>query len=148
MVRRINTNTPAIIMTMIMILTTMYRLKKEKSGILGLQRIKVSISVSTLYNDTYPYPYSTKQLLTITGILQWNFEKFLIDPNGKVVNRWASTTTPAAIDTEIAKLLPEEDAKPSEPNPSATETSTAAPPEPAQTTAAQAQSMEHSAFIG
>ncbi|KAL0579064.1 Glutathione peroxidase 2 [Marasmius crinis-equi] len=50
-------------------------LKNEKSGILGIQRIK------------------------------WNFEKFLVDKEGKVVNRWASTTTPDAIDAEIAKQL-------------------------------------------
>ncbi|KAJ3836993.1 thioredoxin-like protein [Lentinula raphanica] len=50
-------------------------LKSQKSGILGLTRIK------------------------------WNFEKFLIDKQGNVVNRWASTTTPQAIDAEIAKLL-------------------------------------------
>ena len=37
--------------------------------------------------------------------LQWNFEKFLIDKEGKVVHRWASTTTPESIDAEIAKLL-------------------------------------------
>ncbi|PFH53165.1 hypothetical protein AMATHDRAFT_138313 [Amanita thiersii Skay4041] len=50
-------------------------LKNEKAGFLGLTRIK------------------------------WNFEKFLIDKNGKVVNRWASTTTPTALDAEIAKVL-------------------------------------------
>ncbi|TRM64781.1 thioredoxin-like protein [Schizophyllum amplum] len=50
-------------------------LKSQKSGILGLTRIK------------------------------WNFEKFLIDKNGNVVNRWASTTAPDAIDAEVAKLL-------------------------------------------
>ncbi|KAL5486121.1 hypothetical protein ACEPAI_7165 [Sanghuangporus weigelae] len=50
-------------------------LKNEKSGILGLTRIK------------------------------WNFEKFLIDRNGKVVHRWASTTSPESIDAEIQKLL-------------------------------------------
>lgn len=50
-------------------------LKSQKSGLLGLTRIK------------------------------WNFEKFLIDREGKVVNRWASTTSPEAIDAEIAKLL-------------------------------------------
>jgi len=50
-------------------------LKSQKSGLLGLTRIK------------------------------WNFEKFLINKEGKVVNRWASTTTPEAIDPEIAKLL-------------------------------------------
>jgi peroxiredoxin len=50
-------------------------LKSEKSGILGLTRIK------------------------------WNFEKFLIDKQGNVVQRWASTTTPSGIDAEIAKLV-------------------------------------------
>ncbi|KAJ3720781.1 glutathione peroxidase [Lentinula guzmanii] len=50
-------------------------LKSQKSGILGLTRIK------------------------------WNFEKFLIDKQGNVVNRWASTSTPQAIDGEIAKLV-------------------------------------------
>ncbi|KAF8802470.1 glutathione peroxidase-like protein [Phlegmacium glaucopus] len=50
-------------------------LKNEKSGLLGLTRIK------------------------------WNFEKFLIDKNGKVVERWASVTTPASIDAEVAKII-------------------------------------------
>ncbi|GJE88720.1 glutathione peroxidase [Phanerochaete sordida] len=50
-------------------------LKNQKSGLLGLTRIK------------------------------WNFEKFLVDKEGNVVNRWASTTSPDAIDAEIAKLL-------------------------------------------
>ncbi|KAJ7170829.1 glutathione peroxidase-like protein [Mycena crocata] len=50
-------------------------LKAEKSGILGLARIK------------------------------WNFEKFLINKDGAVVHRWASTTTPEAIDAEVAKIL-------------------------------------------
>ncbi|KAH7913545.1 glutathione peroxidase [Hygrophoropsis aurantiaca] len=50
-------------------------LKNEKAGIMGLTRIK------------------------------WNFEKFLIDKDGKVVQRWASTTTPSAIDSVVEKLL-------------------------------------------
>ncbi|PPR05791.1 hypothetical protein CVT24_006846 [Panaeolus cyanescens] len=50
-------------------------LKNEKAGLLGLTRIK------------------------------WNFEKFLVDKEGKVVNRWASTTTPAAIGAEIEKII-------------------------------------------
>jgi glutathione peroxidase-family protein len=44
-------------------------------------------------------------LLLTSDFFQWNFEKFLIDKQGNVVNRWASTTTPAAIDAEIAKLV-------------------------------------------
>ncbi|KAF8920386.1 glutathione peroxidase-like protein [Mucidula mucida] len=50
-------------------------LKSQKHGILGLARIK------------------------------WNFEKFLIDKEGNVVHRWASTTTPESIDAEVAKIL-------------------------------------------
>ncbi|ESK87253.1 glutathione peroxidase [Moniliophthora roreri MCA 2997] len=50
-------------------------LKSEKAGIFGITRIK------------------------------WNFEKFLVDQEGKVVHRWASTTTPEAIDAEVAKSL-------------------------------------------
>ncbi|KIM67566.1 hypothetical protein SCLCIDRAFT_1108989 [Scleroderma citrinum Foug A] len=52
-------------------------LKDQKAGILGLTRIK------------------------------WNFEKFLIDKNGNVVNRWTSVTTPAAIDPYVEQLLSE-----------------------------------------
>jgi len=56
-------------------------------------------------NEVYKYIKSQKSgLLGLTRI-KWNFEKFLIDKQGKVVNRWASTTTPEAIDPEIAKLL-------------------------------------------
>ncbi|KAI5122896.1 hypothetical protein M0805_007574 [Coniferiporia weirii] len=50
-------------------------LKDKKAGLLGLSRIK------------------------------WNFEKFLIDKEGNVAQRWASTTSPDAIDGEIEKLL-------------------------------------------
>ena len=38
-------------------------------------------------------------------IPQWNFEKFLIDKDGKVVERWASLTTPETIDIQIAKII-------------------------------------------
>ena len=50
-------------------------LKKEKPGMLGLKMIK------------------------------WNFEKFLLDKEGKVVQRYASTTTPEAILKDIENLL-------------------------------------------
>ncbi|KAL4072704.1 thioredoxin-like protein [Scleroderma yunnanense] len=52
-------------------------LKEKKAGLLGLTRIK------------------------------WNFEKFLINKNGEVVNRWASVTTPDAISPYVEKLLSE-----------------------------------------
>ncbi|KAJ3262357.1 hypothetical protein HK103_002799 [Boothiomyces macroporosus] len=50
-------------------------LKKEKPGILGLKRIK------------------------------WNFEKFLIDKQGNVVNRYSSMVKPFDIEPDILKLM-------------------------------------------
>ena len=50
-------------------------LKKEAPGALGTQRIK------------------------------WNFTKFLIDANGRVLKRYAPTDKPKAIEKDIAKLL-------------------------------------------
>jgi glutathione peroxidase len=43
-------------------------------------------------------------LLGSQGI-KWNFTKFLIDRQGKVVARYAPTTKPAALRTDIEKLL-------------------------------------------
>jgi glutathione peroxidase len=50
-------------------------LKSEKSGLLGLEAIK------------------------------WNFTKFLVDQDGKVVKRYAPTDTPEKIGKDVAKLL-------------------------------------------
>jgi glutathione peroxidase len=51
------------------------RLKKAARGVLGSERIK------------------------------WNFTKFLVDPEGKVIKRYAPATTPAAIEKDIANRL-------------------------------------------
>ena len=37
--------------------------------------------------------------------VKWNFTKFLVDRNGKVVRRYAPTDAPAAIEKDIQKLL-------------------------------------------
>lgn len=37
--------------------------------------------------------------------VKWNFSKFLVDKNGTVVNRYASTKVPEALEKDIAKLL-------------------------------------------
>ncbi len=53
-------------------------MKRSKPGVMGLQRIK------------------------------WNFEKFLIGRDGKVVQRWASTSKPeslkGAVEAELKKV--------------------------------------------
>lgn len=50
-------------------------MKKEMPGLMGLKRIK------------------------------WNFEKFLISKDGKVVQRWASTSKPESLKEPILKAL-------------------------------------------
>ncbi|KAI0690146.1 glutathione peroxidase [Cytidiella melzeri] len=56
-------------------------------------------------NEVYKYLKEQKSGILGLGRIKWNFEKFLIDKEGKVVHRWASTTSPEAIDAEVAKLV-------------------------------------------
>lgn len=37
--------------------------------------------------------------------IKWNFTKFLIDRHGKVIERYAPTTTPSRIESDIEKVL-------------------------------------------
>lgn len=39
------------------------------------------------------------------GAIKWNFTKFLVDREGKVVARYASTTKPENLGRDIEKLL-------------------------------------------
>jgi len=56
-------------------------------------------------NEVYKWLKSQKPGLLGLSRIKWNFEKFLVDKEGNVVQRWASTTPPDAIDAEIAKVL-------------------------------------------
>lgn len=40
-----------------------------------------------------------------TEAIKWNFTKFLVDKNGKVVKRYAPSTTPKEIESDIVNLL-------------------------------------------
>jgi glutathione peroxidase len=40
--------------------------------------------------------------------VKWNFEKFLVDKRGNVVDRFASTTTPESLAGRIEELLKEQ----------------------------------------
>ena len=42
------------------------------------------------------------------GAIKWNFTKFLVDRDGKVVARYASTTKPDSLAKDIEKLLGDE----------------------------------------
>jgi glutathione peroxidase len=40
-----------------------------------------------------------------TEMIKWNFTKFLVNKQGQVIKRFAPTTEPAEIESEIQKLL-------------------------------------------
>jgi glutathione peroxidase len=40
-----------------------------------------------------------------TKAIKWNFTKFLVGPDGAVLKRYASATTPDAIDADVAALV-------------------------------------------
>jgi glutathione peroxidase len=58
--------------------------------------------------DIHPlYKYLTKEAPGILGLksIKWNFTKFLIDRNGRVIKRFSPTVTPDKIENQIQKLL-------------------------------------------
>lgn len=58
--------------------------------------------------DTHPlYAFLKQQAKGILGTeaVKWNFTKFLVDNQGNVVTRFASTTTPEEIEKDIVKIL-------------------------------------------
>ena len=57
-------------------------------------------------NEEPLYTYLKAQQGGVMGSkIKWNFTKFLIDRTGKVVERFAPTTTPEAIESAIIKCL-------------------------------------------
>lgn len=53
------------------------------------------------------YAYLKQQAPGILGseVIKWNFTKFLVDKNGKVIHRYAPSTSPESITADIEKLL-------------------------------------------
>ncbi|TFK75180.1 glutathione peroxidase [Pluteus cervinus] len=56
-------------------------------------------------NEVYKWLKSQKSGLLGLARIKWNFEKFLVNKEGVVANRWASTTTPEAVGAEVEKIL-------------------------------------------
>ena len=53
------------------------------------------------------FKYLKKQAPGVLGTeaIKWNFTKFLVDQNGKVLERYAPTDTPEKIEKDVARLL-------------------------------------------
>ena len=58
--------------------------------------------------NTHPlYKYLKKEAKGLLGSesIKWNFTKFLVDKDGKVLRRYASTDTPQGIEKDVAATL-------------------------------------------
>jgi glutathione peroxidase len=53
----------------------------------------------------YVYLKSEQPGILGTEMIKWNFTKFLVDRNGKVLKRYGSSTKPKEIEEDIEKLL-------------------------------------------
>ncbi|KAK5773713.1 glutathione peroxidase GPX2 PWA37_004997 [Arxiozyma heterogenica] len=58
-------------------------------------------------NEDPVYRYLKSQKAGMFGLtrIKWNFEKFLIDKKGNVIERFSSLTKPVSLDSKIAELL-------------------------------------------
>ncbi|KAJ2808470.1 Glutathione peroxidase 2 [Coemansia guatemalensis] len=56
-------------------------------------------------NEVYKYIKAAKPGLLGMKRIKWNFEKFLVDRHGNVVNRWSSVTAPKDIEKDITSTL-------------------------------------------
>ena len=57
-------------------------------------------------DDAHPlYKFLKDEKHGLMKAIKWNFEKFLIDREGNVIERFASTKTPEKIEDDIKKLL-------------------------------------------
>lgn len=53
----------------------------------------------------YVFLKSEKPGILSSEAIKWNFTKFLVDKNGKVIDRFGSSTSPESIEQDIEKLL-------------------------------------------
>ncbi len=56
-------------------------------------------------NELYKYLKGEKRGFLWTESIKWNFTKFLVDKNGKIVKRYGSSTAPETIEKDIKELL-------------------------------------------
>lgn len=56
-------------------------------------------------NEDPLYTYLKNEKHGLMKKIKWNFEKFLVDKEGNVVDRFGSTTKPEEIDSKIEELL-------------------------------------------
>lgn len=65
---------------------------------------KIDVNGSNTH-ELYRYLKSNSSGFLGTDIIKWNFTKFLVDRRGRVVKRYAPSTTPEEIEKDIIDLL-------------------------------------------
>jgi glutathione peroxidase len=82
----------------------------------GLEGVPLFEKVNVNGKDAHPlfvWLRSTKPMFgaaLVGDSIQWNFGKFLLDKDGRIVESYVPTTPPFDIEADILKLLPEEEA--------------------------------------
>jgi glutathione peroxidase len=56
-------------------------------------------------NELYKYLKGEKRGFLWTESIKWNFTKFLVDKNGKIIKRYGPSSTPEVIEKDIQSLL-------------------------------------------
>ncbi len=56
-------------------------------------------------HDLYKFLKESSKGVLGTEAIKWNFTKFLVDKNGKVVKRYAPSTKPSDIEKDIKKMV-------------------------------------------
>lgn len=91
--------------------------KKQESSISEFCTINYGVTFpmfsKVLVNGSKTHPLfqllkSEKPGLLGSGLIKWNFTKFLVDQNGKVVERYAPTTDAGGLEKDVQRLLGEE----------------------------------------
>lgn len=76
---------------------------QSRFGVTFRQFEKIDVNGS---NEAPLYTYLKKEQSGFMGSrIKWNFTKFLVDRNGKVVERFASAVTPEKIDEKVGALI-------------------------------------------
>jgi glutathione peroxidase-family protein len=63
------------------------------------------LGVGRARRQLYAYLKEERPGILGIGMIKWNFEKFLVDREGRLTQRYSSMTTPDQLEADIVKLL-------------------------------------------
>ncbi len=66
---------------------------------------KVKVKKGEGQSELFSYLTSKESNPGFEGEIEWNFQKFLINPEGTVIKRYSPKTSPEEIDSDLSKIL-------------------------------------------